>query len=820
MKKILVTNWQLDYNGKKIPAQVPGDITIDLYKAGLIEDPYYGMNYVENTWVARTDFTYETELDVTEEMLANPSIELVFDGVDVYSDVYVNGKLVGSTENMFLQYRFEIKDFLKVGKNVVNVYMRATLNKMDTFDTEGYAAVFNVKRLFVRKAQCHFGWDWAPKICAYGIWESVYLECGEQFKIDNVQVIANDKGDAIVLTELNYDIHATADLDGNDICGSFVETKGDTLHYYLSKTPFGEDYEKITYPISGRKNFACFKVKNPELWWPVGYGAQPLYNYKVVLEREGKIVSEKSGRIGFRTVKLVEEVKGPQYIGYDLEINGRRIYVRGSNWIPIECFTGVVEDEKYVRLIDQAVQANCNMLRIWGGGIYEKNIFYDICDEKGVLVWQDVMLACGDIPEDSPEWVENIMNEVEYQVKRLRNHPALIYWTGGNEKTGCYGRCITKGDYFVDVLLRGLINNLDNTRPYARQSPCSYTDLGNDNTSGECHWCYFESQLKRTLEQYRDKVAQRTVPFISEAAFQGPNSVEANKRMYPADKLWPMNELWDDRLMENPYSPEPMTFAQRQMRYAGFFGEVRNLEDFTAKAMMMQTEGFKLEAEFARSNKDMTGGYMTWMYSDIWPSGTWATVDYWCEPKQIFYQMMRTYAPRTVSFVQNKEGVTELKVINDTLSDFTTTVTYGSRNLKGETLWTETITVTVGEKVFSKAVPTPSADPNVYLFADYDVDGVKQKALYSPLFWRDAAFDSDYTVNVEKVSANEAKITVKANSFAKAVFISFKDNYKYDFSDNYLDVEAGESVTITVTAKDGIDYDSMTVTDYVQMTKA
>ena len=208
------------------------------------------------------------------------------------------------------------------------------------------------------------------------------------------------------------------------------------------------------------------------------------------------------------------------------------------------------------------------------------------------------------------------------------------------------------------------------------------------------------------------------------------------------------------------------------------------------------------------------------MYSDIWPSGTWAAVDYWCEPKQIFYQMIRTYAPRTVFFVQNKEGVIELKVINDTLSDFTTTVTYGARTLKGETLWTETETVTVGEKVFSKAVPAIGADPNVYLFANYDVDGVKKTALYSQLFWRDAAFDSNYTVNVEKVSANEAKITVTANSFAKAVFISFKDNYKYDFSDNYLDVQAGESVTITVTAKDGIDYDSMTVTDYVQMTKA
>ena len=820
MKRVKVTNWQLEFNGKRIPAQVPGDITIDLYKAGLVEDPYYGMNYVDNTWVARTDFTYETELNVTEEMLAMPSIEIIFEGVDIYSDVYVNGKLVGSTENMFLQYRFEIKDFLKLGKNVLNVCMRSTLNKMDTFDTTGYAAVFNVKRLFVRKAQCHFGWDWAPKICAYGIWQDVYLECGEQFKIDSVHAIVNDKGEVIFSTELNYNIHATADLDGNDVCGSFVETKGDTLHYYFSKKPFGEEYEQLTYPISGKKNFACFKVEKPELWWPVGYGAQPLYNYKVVLEREGKIVSEKTGRVGFRTVKLIEEVKGPQYIGYDLEINGKRVYVRGSNWVPIECFTGVVEDEKYERLINQAVQANFNMLRVWGGGIYEKDVFYNLCDEKGLLVWQDVMLACGDIPEDVPEWVDNIMNEVAYQVKRLRNHPSLVYWTGGNEKTGCYGRCITKGDYFVDVLLRGLINGLDGSRPYARQSPCSYTDVGNDSTSGECHWGYFEGLVERGIEDYRNRLPKCNVPFISEAAFMGPNSVEANKRMYPADKLWPMNELWDDRLMRNPYSPVPMSFADRQMVYAGIYGEVKGLEDFTAKAMMAQAECFMAEADFARSSKHMTGGYMTWMFSDIWPSGTWATVDYWCEPKQIFYQMMRCYAPHRVTFVQNKEGLTEMKVINDTLSDFNTKIIYGAKTLKGEVLWQEAIDVIVGEKVYSKIVPVDKDNPNVYLFARYEEEGETKTTLYSPMFWRNADFESDYTVSVEKVSAKEAKIIVKANVFAKAVFISFKDNYKYNYSDNYLNVEAGESVTITVTSESDIDYDSMVVIDYAQMTKA
>jgi beta-mannosidase len=174
MKKAKLTNWQLQYGGGTIPAAVPGDITIDLYKAGIVKDPYFADNHKENDWIPREDFTYIVEFDTTEEMLTQECVQIVFDGIDVYSDIYLNNQLIGSTDNMFLQYRFEVRDVLKKGKNFLRVEMKSTLNKMDTFDTTGYFSIFNEKRLFVRKAQCHFGWDWAPKICAYGIWQDVY----------------------------------------------------------------------------------------------------------------------------------------------------------------------------------------------------------------------------------------------------------------------------------------------------------------------------------------------------------------------------------------------------------------------------------------------------------------------------------------------------------------------------------------------------------------------------------------------------------------------------------------------------------------------
>lgn len=821
MKLIKLTNWSLKFDGKTIPASVPGDITIDMFKAGIVKDPYYGFNYRENEWIGRTDFTYEVEIDATDDILSEESIILNFDGIDVYSDIYLNGVKLGSTDNMFLKYSYEIKPLLKKGKNKLCVEMKSTLNAMDKIDSSGYFSIFNEKRLFVRKAQCHFGWDWAPKICAYGIWQDVYLDVGSKCMIDSVYTVADEKGNLTLFTELSYDLHAILDSDGN-MMNDTTKPANDTLNYYLSATPDGEDYVKKSIAVIGKKNFGCFKVENPKLWWPIGYGDHPLYNYKVELERNGEVVHEISGKVGFRSVKLLEEPQGDSYLSYQLEINGKKIFVKGANWIPIECFTGVVEDKKYDRLTDMAVDANYNMLRVWGGGIYEKDVFYDLCDQKGLLVWQDIMLACSDIPEDKPDWVDGMLKEVEYQIKRLRNHPSIVYWCGGNEKTGSYGRLITRGDFFVNVLLKGLILHLDQTRPYARQSPCSLTDVGQDSTSGESHHNSFERSLVDGIDIYRQLVSEKRVPFISESAIMGPNTVEANKRMYPADKLWPMNDLWDDRLMENPYGSVPLTFAKRQMKYAtDLYGEVKSLEDFTAKAMQVHAEAMRAECEFARTGAEgLTSGFMAWMYTDIWPSGSWSTIDYWCEPKQVYYQMMRSFSPRLVTFVEDCNKDTNLVVINDTNTPFTTSVRYGVKTFDGKVLFEDVLAVNgLIDKVITKKVDFDCQRFDVYLFVEYEEDGEKKSSVYSPKMWKSVKFASDYKVETETLAKNKVKITVKANAFAKSVFISFKDNYKYSYTDNYLDVEAGGEKSVIVTSDSDIDLSEMVVTDFAKMTE-
>ncbi len=815
-----LNNWTLTFDNKTISAQVPGDITIDLYRAGLVKNPYFGLDYKDIEWVARRDFTYRTTICADKELLNNQSVTVVFDGIDVFADVYLNGTHLGATKNMFLQYRYEIRNLLHEGNNTLTVEMHSTLNAMDKIDTTGYYAIFNEKRMFVRKAQCHFGWDWAPKICAYGIWNDVYIECGSKQKINDVYVVADAKGNAAFFVELNYNINSTCDTLGVMVKGSYEEKLDDKLHFYVSDEPFAEADTQKTVEVVGKKNFACFVNQSAKLWWPVGYGEQPLYNYRVELERDGKIISVKSGRFAYRTVSLVEEPKGDTLYGYQLKINGVDVFVKGSNWIPIECFTGVVTDDKYRRLTSLAKDGNFNMLRVWGGGIYEKDIFYDLCDELGLMVWQDMMLACAEIPEDNADWVNNMFAEVDYQVRRLRNHPSLVYWCGGNEKTGCYGLCITKGEFFTDVTMRGLVTNLDRTRPFAKQSPCSWTDLGNDVNSGETHHNSFERALSEGMDKYRNLIAQNIVPFVSEAALMGPNSVETTTKIYPSDKLWPMNEIWDDRLMKNPYSLSPMTFADRELYYAEtLYGKVKSLADFTFKGMTAHAEGMRAEAEFTRSNKGISSGFMNWMYSDIWPQGTWATVDYYCEPKQVYYQMKRSYQTVLVTFTQNAAGQTELAVVNDGLTPVDVDITYGVRTLSGKTLRAKTANVSKLCNRMQKFVTDLTCKVNEYLYVDYVIDGQNYTNVYSPGMWSGYLFDSDYTVATQQLDDTHGSVSITAKKFAKGVFVHFVDNYKYRYDDNYVDVQAGETKVIHVTSDEPFDVNDVIVDDFAKATK-
>ena len=570
--------------------------------------------------------------------------------------------------------------------------------------------------------------------------------------------------------------------------------------------------------LDEKQNYFAKKFDSYEFWWPVGYGKANLYNYKIELVRDGKIVDEKVGRFGFRSIEIVEDAIEGNIIGLDFYINGKKIYLKGSNWVPPECFTGVMKDEKYRKLISLAKNMNANILRVWGGGAYEKDIFFDICDEQGIMVWQDFALACADIPEEKEEFLNNFLDEVRYQVKRLRNHPSLVYWCGGNEKTGCYGNCITHGDNLVNCIIYGIVKDLDPTRPYSTQSPYSHNDIGNNPNSGDSHHNNFEKCFLGSMEDYRFRIANELVPFVSECAVMGPSSEETLRKIFPEDKLWPMNEMWNDRFMENPYSGVPNSeFPKREYVYATkLFDQIYGLTDFVQKAMIAQAESLKAECEFQRANSDVCGAFLNWMFDDIWPSGTWATVDYYLEPKQAYYALKKSFAPLLVSFYEDNKGLTHFFANNQTNESYKDSIEVCIKKYSGEILYKETINVDINSlETFDKVINSNDIDGSVYLVAKYNVNGEYKTSIYSKTFFAHLKFENNFSYEVNMINDNKAEIKIKANAFIKSLFIHFKDNYKYIYSDNYIDLEKNEEIVVTVTSLDKIDLNTLKIEPFL-----
>ncbi len=819
-----ISDWKLKCKGEnaclaknvEVSASVPGDVTADLYKAGLIKDPYFGLNHKDLGWILENDFEYSACFDVDEDLLAADEVLLEFDSIDTYADVYLNGNHLGNVDNMFLQYTYSVKALLKASGNELRVALHSTKKVMDAIDDTGYFGVFNTKRLFLRKTQCHFGWDWAPDMPGYGICGDVRLKGVSKHRIEDMSYVAYNNGALTVNVGLNYTVRPEMDSYGKTLKQPDPERLTDVIRYTVATLPNlpleQANAQTQECNVIGKKNFKNFFIPAPQLWWPVGMGEHPLYAYKVELLQGGKVVDSREGKFAFRETRLEQKPVDEDRIGYKFFINDKEVFVRGSNWVPVECFTGTVKTEKYDKLIRLAAEGNYNMLRVWGGGAYEKDEFYDLCDQYGVMVWQDMMLACADIPEDDEAFVENMKKEITYQIKRLRNHPSIVYWCGGNEKTGSYGLQICRGDYFVEVILRGLIGNLDATRPYAKQSPCSLTDIGNDRTSGESHAGSYETTLMTGVDEYRNNVEKSLVPFVSECAAMGADVMDTYKKIFPEEKLWDMNEYWDDRLMDNPYSAVDMRFTERQKFYADeFYGESHSLQEFVAKSMTVHAETLRAEIEFARTNKAKCGGFMNWMYSDIWPSATWAVVNYYGEPKQVYYQMKRSYAPKAVTFAQT-DGV-RFVVFNDGKAA-TGTFTIGMKTLNGEVVWSKIVSADVAENsVFTLSVTEQTEGENAYLFAEGRLGETSLSCVWSKPMWKDCRFESDYAYAVQK-DGERLAVTIKANRFVKGVILRLPENEKYDYSDNYFDVQAGEEKTVYIYG--GADERLLTITDYAK----
>lgn len=789
--------WKIIGNGYEIDGHVPGDITDDFVQVGLIADPYYEENYKKSLWITKADWTCEKEFFLNE----NPSenTRLHFDGVDTFADVFVNGTLVGEVKNMHREYDFTVGSLLKKGCNVLSVRLYNVYDKMGGADQTKYDSIFCANRIFVRKAQCHFGWDWAPKFPGYGIYRDVYLVSESAFAVKDVQVQTSLKG--VATFRISF--------------GEKFKGKTEISVLYGGKVVARE--EKIT---DCKKFLVNLYVKEPKLWWPNGYGEQPLYEYVVRQSDEsGATVSEKKGRFAFRTVALSQDALDKDNLDFALTINGRKIFCRGSNWVPAECMTGRLRDEKYRALVQAAQDANMNMLRVWGGGIYEKDCFYDYCDEAGIMIWQEFMFACSEIPEDDPSIVKELAEEAIGQVRRLRNHPSVVLWCGMNEVRGAFSALEERYSVFtLHYLFRGIVASESPSTPYVRTSPFCFADTENDQSEGDCHnnlseRCLFDvsfkgfedfrydprkenKEMKERIKNYERYVVETESNFSSECAVLGMCDYESLVKFMPEEKLSLDSASLEERFFGNPYTYVMPTFFERQKLLAeSMYGALIDVKDLVKKIGCSQADIMKTEILYGRVN-GRSNGFLSWMFNDIWPTGTWSVVDYYLAKKPAYYEMKRCFASVLADIVRVGNEYF-LCGINDGKTPIAFSGTVVCRDYFG-------IEVGLAES-FEREIP-PDASVKVkiadvksgslYLFASGTLGKNPFSATYDLGRYGEASFSPRFTYTVTEWEKNKCVVRIKAETFVRRIKVRAGENAEYE--DNYFDMSAGEEKTVRI----------------------
>ena len=681
-------------------AMVPGTIHTDLIAIGKIDNPFYRLNEHDVQWVDKKDWIYRTSFELTEDVLNKQNSYLEFSGLDTYAKIFLNDTLLANTNNMFRSYDIDVKDFLKLGTNKLEVLLESPIKKgIQKHDQLGYSIpvsgndlaeigkVEGNKRVsvFNRKAGYHFGWDWGPRLVTSGIWKSVKLKSWDQFKINDLYIQQEILDETATL---NASINLTVDKDivSKDIRvdiivdGDLVETSAVTLK-------------------SGENNLEIpFEIKDPKLWWPNGMGEQALYNIEVRLSSDNYQASA-SHRIGLRIIELARE---PDSIGtsFYFKVNGHSVFMKGANYIPQDIFLARPKKVNYEYILSSAQEANMNMIRVWGGGIYEKDEFYDLCDEKGLLVWQDFMFACAMYP-GSKSYLENVKQEAIENVKILRNHPSLALWCGNNEVLIAWnnwgwkdGVIKNQSKQIADTIFKSyedifhkilpdVVKKHDNTRSYWPSSPGSAFGKTQKMESGNAHfwWVWWG---KKPFDSYNDSIPR----FMAEFGFQSfPEFNSVKKYTLPEDY-----SIYSDVMKSHQRSSiGNETIEEYLLRD---YNQPKDFENLLYVSQLLQAHGIKIGIEAHRRNRPRCMGSLYWQLNDCWPVASWSGIDYYGKWKALHYTVKDVFSSFLISHEELDDRF-NIFVISDSLDSIDATLKLRLIDFQGNELkkWSEEINV-------------------------------------------------------------------------------------------------------------------------------
>ncbi|PCI85882.1 MAG: beta-mannosidase [Hyphomicrobiales bacterium] len=634
----------------QIAATIPSVVHLDLMNAGLVADPYIDLNEIRQDWIGWQDWTYALEFKYSaSEMTVH---NLVFDGLDTIAEICFNGKILGKTANMNRRYRFDITDALLDGANKLEVRFTSprraglALEKQYAHRPNNYPGPFN----YMRKMACDFGWDWGPSMTTSGIFKPCYIESWTVARLKSVRPEVTLVGDT------GY-VKVKIEIEREGIADGMLRLKAEIAGV---KT-------KVTIAADESHAVVELEVKNPKVWWPHNLGAQPLYELNISLMERGKTRDTWQRKVGFRSIRL-DTSKDEIGRAFTLVVNDVPIFVMGANWIPDDCFLPRVTAARYAARIDQAKDANMNLLRIWGGGIYENDEFYEACDEAGMLVWQDFLFACAAYPEDGDLPAE-IEAEARENVERLMPYPSLVMWNGSNEniwgffdwgwKEALKGETWGEG-YYLDILPK-IVAETDPTRPYWASSP--YSGSMDVHPNDPNHGCTHEWDVWNEVgyENYADNVPR----FASEFGWQAPPTWATLSQSVHDEPLTPVSSgVWhhqkstigNDKLIRGLQGHLPIPNERPE-----------SMDDWHYITQLNQARALKFGIEHYRSHRGRCMGSIIWQLNDCWPVTSWSAVDGYGRKKPLWYAMRKVYEPHLLTIQPRGDGLSVVAVNERTL---------------------------------------------------------------------------------------------------------------------------------------------------------
>lgn len=768
-----------------LPATVPGTIHTDLLAAGVIPDPYYRTNENDVQWVDRMQWLYRRSFVVTVSMLRADRVFLVADGLDTYAAIRINGFEIARTANMFVGHRFEVKRYLHPGTNLIEIlFHSATITAAALEKRHGALKVSHGNhRVYVRKAQYSFGWDWGPVLATCGIWRPISLQSFSGGRLDGprVRVLSVDRHRAVVEVETGVERYRPRPL---------------RLHVTIVGAAVIQEREEA---CKGRRARVRFAIRDPQLWWPNGSGEQPLYKAFLSLRGKENEIDRTEVSFAIRTIRLRQE-KDAQGRSFVFEVNGVPIYCRGVDWIPSDNFIPRLADSTYATLLRMAKDANMNMIRVWGGGIYEQDIFYDLCDRAGLMVWQDFMYACGEYPEES--WfLREAKREAEAVVERLRNHPSIVLWCGNNECEWSF--CVQNpgkspddmtGTRIFRDLLPEVCNRVDGSRPYWRSSPFGQ-GFPNAESNGNHHQWIVWSAWQDFKAYERDNAR-----FVTEFGFQSPaNRLTMEEVTLPGDRH-PQSEVME-------HHNKQIEGTERLLRFmAAHYRVDVGWDRFIMLGQLVQAEALKVAVEHWRRRKFDTAGSLFWQLNDCWPVSSWSVIDSALRPKAGYYFARRFFAPILLSVKRGEAGL-EVWVTNDRHLPVSGRIVVGWRSMNGERRGVIRKKLSINGNATRRMIlidgrKVGGLDPaRWYLHAALEVDGAvvseNRYFLSEPkhLDLRPDAIRADLRADGE----NRYRLTLRARRFAKNVSVEIVGEDVY-WEDNFFDLDAGSTKTLQFTS--------------------